>query len=328
MDGYIQTGFSILVSLVLFFITYRQTIGAKKERMRTTNAEIEKILVRRLVVEDYNISLSDMHRLIEGKGRDFNLSPDDLYDEDQHVNIIYTRIMESDLINQEQRKILLKRIEPLLKQSENEAESIPKVTYDAASKSGDGRKLSVLAQQIVLAFLVSIIGASFSLIGKADLTLSNISGLLSTIAIPITVTLTVITLILTIRKYKEPPKDVALSSRSTRLQTIIDFEKQVALHIQKVYKNVQAASIIDQGFDFIIEEGSKKILIDVKSWRSHVPSFIVAESIKRLQAAITKHKASMGIFVVNQPVTVPERLLIKKNIRIMTIDEFRSSRLT
>ena len=36
------------VSILLFVIAHRQTIGARQERVRTANDEIEKILVRRI----------------------------------------------------------------------------------------------------------------------------------------------------------------------------------------------------------------------------------------------------------------------------------------
>ena len=54
----------ILVSLVLFFIGYRQTVGARKERIFDCNAEIEKILVRRIVLDSCSAARIDVERLI------------------------------------------------------------------------------------------------------------------------------------------------------------------------------------------------------------------------------------------------------------------------
>ncbi len=41
----------IVVSVGLFLIGYRQTVGARKERVTNANQEVEKILVRRIVLE-------------------------------------------------------------------------------------------------------------------------------------------------------------------------------------------------------------------------------------------------------------------------------------
>ena len=53
MEGYLQTGVGILVSLILFVIGYRQTIGAKKERSKNANISIIRTIMRRMVLEDY-----------------------------------------------------------------------------------------------------------------------------------------------------------------------------------------------------------------------------------------------------------------------------------
>src|SRR5262252_670789 len=126
----------ILVSILLFLIGYRQTVGAKKERIRSANADVEKILVRRVVLEGYTPSRSDVARLLQGKARDFRVSDDELLSEAQMLNTIYTRIVESDLIPTDQREQILKRIAPGLAESE----ATP-VDEDAARASSVARML-------------------------------------------------------------------------------------------------------------------------------------------------------------------------------------------
>lgn len=88
----------IVVSLVLFLVGYRQTVGAKKERIAACNAEVEKILLRRIVLEGYTPTRLDLERLMDGKARDLRVSSDDLLSVGQVLNTLYTRIVESDLI--------------------------------------------------------------------------------------------------------------------------------------------------------------------------------------------------------------------------------------
>ena len=101
MGEYILGIAGIAVSVGLFFLGYRQTIGARKERTRSANEEIEKILVRRIVLEEYAPRVEDIARLIDGKARDFHVRPMDLLSEGQLLNNIFTRVVETDFIPRE-----------------------------------------------------------------------------------------------------------------------------------------------------------------------------------------------------------------------------------
>ena len=95
MENYLLSILGIAVSIMLFLIGYRQTIGAKKERIKSANSEVEKIMVRRIVLESYTAKPIDIARLIEGKARDFRVKVGDLLSDSQIMNCIYTRILET-----------------------------------------------------------------------------------------------------------------------------------------------------------------------------------------------------------------------------------------
>lgn len=118
MGDYVLGILGIIVSVGLFFIGYRQTVGAKKERIINANAEVEKILVRRIVLENYTACSFDINRLLEGKARDFRVKVGDLYSDSQVLTNIFTRIMESDFIPQSQREDILGRLTPILEKAE------------------------------------------------------------------------------------------------------------------------------------------------------------------------------------------------------------------
>ena len=103
MDAYIQTLLGIVVSIILFWIAYRQTIGAKKERIKAANDKLIDTILRRVVLEDYHPKIEEINRIIEGKSRDFKVREKDLLSSAQILNTIYTRIFENDLITQELR---------------------------------------------------------------------------------------------------------------------------------------------------------------------------------------------------------------------------------
>ncbi len=90
MDDYVLGIAGIALSVLFFVAGYRQTIGAKKERANSANADVEKILVRRIFLESYTPRLGDISRLLEGKARDFRVRTEDLHTLSQVLNSIFT----------------------------------------------------------------------------------------------------------------------------------------------------------------------------------------------------------------------------------------------
>ncbi len=104
-----------VVALILIVVVYRQTIGARNERARLANEDLETILMKRVVLEGYQPSAEGLSRIISGKAREYNLKRTDLMNESQVLDVIFTKIIESDLITQELRADLIKRLSPMLK---------------------------------------------------------------------------------------------------------------------------------------------------------------------------------------------------------------------
>src|ERR1043165_6787136 len=106
------------LAVFLFLIGYRQTVGARKERVRASNVDVQKILLRRVVLERYAPNVADIARIIEGKAREFRVRPDDLLSEEQILNGLYTSVVESDLIPPEQRREAIDRISQAFAEAE------------------------------------------------------------------------------------------------------------------------------------------------------------------------------------------------------------------
>lgn len=78
MEAYFQTGLGIFVSVFLFLLGYRQTIGARRERVKNANNTIIETILRRLIIEKYKPTKPDIGKLIEGKARDYKVKTRDL----------------------------------------------------------------------------------------------------------------------------------------------------------------------------------------------------------------------------------------------------------
>ena len=106
---------SVILAIILLYLAYRQTIGAKLIRVRLANEDLETILMKRVVLEGYQPTAEGLARIISGKAREFNLKRGDLMTESQLLDVIFTKVIESDLITQELRSDLIKRLSPMLK---------------------------------------------------------------------------------------------------------------------------------------------------------------------------------------------------------------------
>jgi hypothetical protein len=62
INGYLQAGIGIAVSILLFWLSYRQTIGAKKERTKNANRSLHRAVMRRMALEDYSPKFKDISK--------------------------------------------------------------------------------------------------------------------------------------------------------------------------------------------------------------------------------------------------------------------------
>lgn len=115
MNTSLLIAIGVVAAVIVIIIAYRQTIGARNERARLANEDLETILMKRVVLEGYQPSAEGLSRIISGKAREYSLKRTDLMNESQVLDVIFTKIIESDLITQELRADLIKRLSPMLK---------------------------------------------------------------------------------------------------------------------------------------------------------------------------------------------------------------------
>lgn len=296
MDTFLSI-LGIAVSFVLFLIGYRQTIGAKKERIATCNAEVEKILLRRLILEGYAPNRLDIERLVDGKARDFRVPPDDLLSVQQILNTLYTRIVESDLVPAEERRSMVERITPALAESEAKlAEAVIVETSDVSD--GQSRRMRAVALMAVLASLVGSLLAVLPSIAKLG-TVQPDFDLILMGAVTIAASLAVISLFLTAYKLRAAQEEP--TTKSDLMAQYIRFERDVASTLKKSGAHTRAVPPGVSVGDFIAERGGRTYLIEVKSWSRRVPSRMLTELTNRLRLAATAVGADESIVVTKVP---------------------------
>jgi len=314
METYLLTFFSISVSVGLFLMGYQKTVGAYKERVRTANIDLEKVLLKRIVLELYRPTIEGLSRLINGKAQDYRVKRRDLFSEVQFLEVLFTRIFESDFINSNQRNKILERIIPVLVEAEDTpVENIRVAELPSARK----RIFSRYAYFGIFAVFTSIIGSLVILLPE----LSETTMLLTpSVLAAFVASLSVIIVIFITYRFRESQEE---TSNESAFQSGIDFERKVRDTLKKLGVTSKLSGS-HSGFDFLVTIGGKKILIEVKPWSDRVPISIIQHLVERLSQSISAHGADEAIIITMKPVELPTDLIKDMHVRIMALREFKN----
>lgn len=307
----------ILVSILLFLVGYRQTVGAKRERIRSANGDVEKILVRRIVLEGYTPARSDVARLLQGKARDFRVSDGELLSEAQMLNTVYTRVVESDLIPTDQREEILKRILPALAESE------------AAPIDDNGIVVTPAAKMLATSTaLLGTLAAAASVVGGIVSVFPDISSAtvkLRELILPALATVVASFAILSVMivVYRLRASQEALDTKAGEANRYLAFETEVYRLLRKLGGRLTRGGPAE-GADFILDLPDKRLLIEARVWRQPIPLRLVAELTERLRAALQRAEAAEAIVVTPDALREPVPLPPGSNVRFMTLRELRN----
>lgn len=297
MEGYIQTGIGIIVSVVLFFIGYRQTIGAKRERAKNANQSIHRVLLRRSVIEKYEPSNTDLTRLIEAKSREFQVNESDLYSNDQIVTNLFGEVFDSDLISPEQRSEIQARIEKYFRVPDQNVEEIANVRHSLIARSRSAAPDSII-RMVAIASMLGATATGF--VG------TFLQGFERQVAISVLTSLGASLVILGVVAIYRKNKLASESSDQNQYQFSKSFEVAVGKTIIKNGFSFDFSPLVNGSRpDFIVEIDGKKIAIETKDWDEHVPFRLVRRAIEDLRKTLDSPDIDRAILVTRKkPLTV------------------------
>lgn len=320
METYVQTGLGILVSVFLFLLGYRQTIGARKERIKTANEKLIETILKRIILENYCPKREDILRIIEGNARNYKVKPKDLLNIDQVANIIYTKIFENDLITQEQRD---KNIERLTTLFNDEKKDLKQDLDLIIRKPLDRSKKLINILTISLGLISIIIGVFFSsfdklLNSKFDISSINYTTIIALVGSIIAVTSTYIFIRL---KDNQESGDEKISEDP--LKDSVTFEKEVFKIFRKMNINTTIPQGRDLGIDVIADKNGKKVAIQIKYVRMRPPIAFMQQSIARLSKSMTDLKIEQGLIVIPKTYRLKEILRLDHNIKLCDLNDLK-----
>ena len=94
----------IVVSVLTFILGYRQTIGARQERLRSLDRTVTNTLLKRLILADKELTWTDVEREVAGKAVEARIAATALRQPESIVDYLYSAVLESDLISSADRE--------------------------------------------------------------------------------------------------------------------------------------------------------------------------------------------------------------------------------
>lgn len=319
MEQYLQTAIGIFVSVFLFILGYRQTIGARKERVKACNEKLIETILRRIILEKYTPKKDDVKRLIEGKARDYKVKQKDLLSEDQILNTIYTRIFENDLISQEQRDENIERLSALFVVDKKQINQDLDISF---LNNKDRTRKFINTITILLAFISTTVGVlvvSFDSIFSVEKIFDT--NILVTVLGSIAAIIAVYTF-LRVKDYQESSEDLDLPKNPYR--DYVKFEREVVLQLKKLNIETIIPNNKDDGFDLIAIINGEKVAIEIKYWRQRPPFGFIRQVLSRLKSSMDKEKINRGLVVTNDKFGLDEKLKFEDNIDIIDIRELKA----
>lgn len=308
-QSYFLTGVSVLVSVVLFLISYRQTVRARIERIRSANSALVRTLLRRVVQEGYRPQQNELIYLKDGFAREYEVRSDELFSIPELLKIIYARVTESDLIPTERRDEILAKI----------VESITHVKLreplDTASSATE-QPAALLRERtkfiITLGLMTSIAGTLVAVFMAREIFSPFILGVFG-------ISVSVVALIA--NAYRISNKSYASLSADYH-QKLARLEGQVksALADFSMQPNTAPVGAI---YDFSLSEGGDRILFNIKTWEDSTPSYLHRALASQMEMALDREEAAEAWVVVGHKKALPKFLPQAGKVKFLTVADLR-----
>ena len=320
LDTYISEILGVGVSILLFFLGYRKTIGARKERAASANRDIEAILVRRLVQENRLPTKDEISRVLDTKARDFRVRTSQLLADIQFINNAFTRVLESDFISIEQREKLLGSLSEWLERADDK--SIEEDAFEKAPPSADTPKMATTIVALAIAVAASVVGALVSAFLEIRENLDNLQNVLPMLAATAGASMGILSFIVLLSRVRdrlqEEPKQSNPIAEGIRLEREVLRAARRAGHKPRIADHRSGL----QGYDFQIERKGRKVLVEVKNWGGYVPTVFLERSIARLRDAMDQEDASEALLITRKTLKklVPHQE--DERIKILSLGKF------
>lgn len=286
----------IFVSVATFLISYKQTIGARKERARNVIGEINKTLYRNLILEEFVPSLEDLNRMLSSKILECRIKEGDLPAEIDFLNALYTRLIEDELIETNIKDKLIAKIDEKIK---SEIKNL--FLEEPTEKKSDRDKYFLSSSALLSLFMgMMVFIVSFYRFGIPSPDLGGVMIILTMLVFMIMAL--VITQNILRQKNQETQE---ISPTKSRIKEMIDFESSVYKKIKNSgFKNIKKSILLGDNngrivVDFYAEKNKTAYYFEVKNLKSIAPS-LVLQKLKQISDEIKKTDKKSKLILITR----------------------------
>ncbi len=292
----------IFTTILTFIFTYKQTIGARKERAKTAYKEIMKSLYRNLILEDSLPSLSELNRIITSKITEHRIKEIDIPTGMDFYDDLYTKLFEDGLIDIKLKNKEIDKINQLVKIETQKDNNIGEISL---AKNKEKESLFLMFISIIMGFVVFFISFGdviFNIKNIVEIILFIMGGL--------------IVLYFTNEIIKNRAKEPSESPIRKMIRERREFEeevfKKIKEHTSEIIKEVR---YFEGGkhysLDFEAKKENQKYGIEIISFRGKViPSFIL-ERLKNSAIVFKKINPKMKLILITRGKIIADSLLEK-----------------
>lgn len=314
MANYLLGALGIVISVALFLLGYRQTVGARRERITSANSDLERVLSRRVILENFLPGRQDIDRLRDGKSREYRVAVTDILLPVALMNIVYTRLVENDFISPDTRKQIVERLGPILERMNVSEEQESEPVEENFARA---------ALPLLLAITTSAVGAAIAVLPKLRSIALGRKDVLEVISVTAGVSFGIIVTYLLFNRLRDAQEENLPRSASSILKEAADFESAVARAIKKSGFAVERPRT-QSGYDWrVTTKTGDKVLVETKTWPSRVPMAIVRQMVERLTHLVAKEGAKEAVLVLRSPMHLPEGLVGDAPVKILSFRELR-----
>ncbi|MCR9074278.1 MAG: hypothetical protein NXI18_21700 [Alphaproteobacteria bacterium] len=307
----------IAVSVGLFLVGYRTTIGARKERTRTTNEEIIHGLLKRLVLDEMVLTPDEVRRFAAGKAADHSLKSSDVLGFEPIVDRLYARVVDNDFIGSEQRTRILERIREWDSPEVDFEDLMASLTrlYDTRSRfQSSSTALLGLASGMAAAAVTAATAVTFE---GVDFVLER--DFVRSLAVALVASGLIMSALTILRRTRDAQEE---SEPASEVEFESEYERNFARMIEK--SDVPFSYSRDGGYDFRLHGANGDVVVEVKTTSKQLSKKGLSELLKRLEDTVADSGARRALLVFLNPPSDHVRNLSSENVRVMGVQEFKS----
>ncbi len=302
----------VVLTVIFFFVGYRQTIGAKKERAAAANRQIIETMLRRFTLDsDFALQFDEVERFVAGTALDSRVKRSDVYSMDEIFSLLYSHIVISDYVPAKKRKSILEKLGKSFRPPPAEA----RVLDSMASRPVENTRLISVEALLGIGSGLLAAGVSAAAGFLASGWLDRLSAPSVRFALGMAIGVSAMTAIALVAYVRVRDKAVATAPDAAPADKAQEFEARFTERLRAV----GIPFIQERDVDLIILTKQKRIAVELKF--TAVPHN-VRPMLNQLRRSLGKYKCDEGYLVLSMP--VPERIsaLSDAQIKIMSADEF------